>query len=45
MYYFSACNRGLFKSYYYYVLFLPFEKSFKYYDSIYLYIFYKNISC
>ena len=31
MYYLSSCNRGLFKSYYCYVLFLPFDKSFKYY--------------
>ena len=28
MYYLSAGNRGLFKSYYCYILFLPFEKSF-----------------
>ena len=27
MYYSSACNRGLFKNYYCYILFLPFEKS------------------
>ena len=32
MCYLSACNRGLFKSYFYYVFFLPFEKSFKYYE-------------
>ena len=31
MYYLSACSRGLFKSYYCYVLFLPFEKPFKHY--------------
>ena len=30
MYCLSACNRGLFKSYYCYVLFLAFGKSFKY---------------
>ena len=29
MYYISSCNKGLFKSYYCYVLFLQFEKSFK----------------
>ena len=27
IYYLSACNRGLFKNYYCYVLFLPFKKS------------------
>ena len=32
MYYLSACNRGLFKSCYCYVLFLPFEKSLEYYE-------------
>ena len=32
MYYLSACNRGMFKSYYCYVLFLPFKKSFKFYE-------------
>ena len=32
MYYLSACNIGLFKSYYCHVLFLPFEKSLKYYE-------------
>ena len=32
MYYLSAGNRGLFKSYYCYILFLPFEKSFRYYE-------------
>ena len=30
MYYLSACNRGLFKSCYCYVLFLPFKKFSKY---------------
>ena len=30
--YLSACNRGLFKCYYCYVLFLPFKKSCKYYE-------------
>ena len=29
MYYLSACNRDLLKSKYCYVLFLPFEKSFR----------------
>ena len=45
MYYFSACNRHLFKSYYRYVLFLPFEKFFKQYQKyflFYLYIFLKK---
>ena len=45
MYYLSAGNRGLFKSYYCYVLFLPFEKSFKYYEKciyFYLCIFFKK---
>ena len=32
MYYLSACNRGLFKSWYCYVLFLPFKKFSKYYE-------------
>ena len=32
MYYLSACNRGLFKNCCCYVLLLPFEKSFEYYD-------------
>ena len=32
MYYLSACNRGLFKSCYCYVLFLPFKKFSKYYE-------------
>ena len=32
IYYLSACNRGLFESCYCYVLFLPFEKSVKYYE-------------
>ena len=32
MYYSSACNEGLFKSYYCYVLFLSFKKLFKYYE-------------
>ena len=42
MYYLSACNRGLVKSYYCYVLFLPFDISFKYYEKYFqfhLYIF------
>ena len=36
MYYLSACNRGLFKKYYCYVLFLSFEKSLKYYENLFL---------
>ena len=32
MYFLSACNRGLFKSYDCYVLFLPFEEPHKYYE-------------
>ena len=36
MYYLSACKRGLFKSYYCYVLFLSFGKSFKYYEKQFL---------
>ena len=32
MYYVAACNRGLFKGYYCYDLFLSFEQSFKYYE-------------
>ena len=44
MYYLSAYNRGLFKSYNCYVLFLAFKKSFKYYENFkfYLYIFLKK---
>ena len=45
MYYLSACNGGLFKSYDCYVLFLPFEKPFKYYEFFLitsLYILEKN---
>ena len=45
MHYLSACNRDLLKSYICYVLFLPFEKSFKYcekYFSFHLYIFLKK---
>ena len=40
MYYLSACNRGLFKSYYCYVLFFPFEKSFKYYEKYFKFCLY-----
>ena len=32
MYYLFACNKGQFRIYDYYVLFLPFEKPFKYYE-------------
>ena len=45
MYYLSACDRGLFKSYYCYVLFLSLEKSFTYYEKYFkfhLYIFLKK---
>ena len=45
MYYLSACNRGLFKNYYCYVLFLLFEKFFKYFEKYFqfhLYIFLKK---
>ena len=35
MYYLSAYNRGLFKSYYCYVLFLQFDKSFRPYEKIF----------
>ena len=51
MCYFSACNIGIFKSYFIfciiksYVLFLPLEKSFKYYEKylkFYFYIFLKK---
>ena len=45
MYYLSSWNRGLLKSYFCHVLFLPLEKSFKYYEryfSFHLYIFLKK---
>ena len=42
MYYSSACNRDLFIKVTIAVLFLPFEKSFKYYE-IYFYSIFKNI--
>ena len=45
MYYLSAYNRGLFKSYYCYVLFLQFDKSFRPYEKnfwFYLSIFFKK---
>ena len=45
MYYLSACNRGLFESYYCYVLFLPFKKSLRHYEKYFqfhLYIFLKK---
>ena len=38
MYYLSACNRGLFKSYYCYVLLLPFKKPFKYYKKYFQFL-------
>ena len=47
MYYLRACNRDLFQRYYYYVLFLPFEKSFTCYKKnfeFHFYIFFKLIS-
>ena len=47
MYDLSACNRGLFKTYFCYVLFLSFESFFKYYEKYFsfnLYIFLKKIS-
>ena len=48
MYYLSACNGGLFKSCNCYVLFLPFEKPFKYYEFFFvipsLYTLEKNSS-
>ena len=45
MYYLSACYKSLLKSYYYYVLFLPFKKCFNCYEkyfSFHLYIFLKK---
>ena len=42
MYYLSAFNRGLFKSYYCYVLFLSFEKSFRRYEKSSVHILEKN---
>ena len=45
MYYFSACNRSLFKSYCCNILFLPLEKFFNYYGKFfhfYLCIFLKK---
>ena len=45
MYYFSACNRNLFKSYCCYILFSPLEKFFDYYGKyfhFYLCIFLKK---
>ena len=45
MYYFSACNRDLFKRYYCYVFTIAVEKSFKYYEKYFyfhLYIFLKK---
>ena len=45
MCYLFACNRGLFKSYHCYVLFLPPEKYFRYYENYFqfdLYIFLKK---
>ena len=46
MYYLPACDRGLFKSYCFYVLFLLFEISFRCYEKCFqfhLYIFLKEI--
>ena len=46
MYHLSACNTGLFKRYYWYVSFLPSEKSFRCYErycQFHLYIFLKKI--
>ena len=36
MYYLSASDRDLSKSYYCYILFLSFEKSFKYYENVFI---------
>ena len=41
MYYLSAYNRDLFKSYYFYVSLYPFKKFFKYYENI-IYIYLKK---
>ena len=42
MCYLSAYSRRLFKSYHCYVLFLPLEKFFKYYEKVHLHIFLKK---
>ena len=47
MYYLFAYNRGLFKSYYYHFLFLPFKKPSNImqniFNSIFIYILEKNL--
>ena len=40
MFYLFACNRDLFKSYYFYGLFLPSEKPFKYHENCFQFLLY-----